>query len=338
MKNQCFLLCVMFCFSLSLTAQNGLLGEYYDGTNFNRLAVSRIDERIDMYWNNHPPVAGIDPHECSIRWTGRLKAPVTGIYTFSARVDDGIRVWVGGQKVIDDWRLNDVGVFSGDIKMEAGKFYDLKVEYFNALVEGEITLLWEIPDPDESWFDSWFGKEATVVDARYFFQPVYAESILDPDDREEPADADKKPETPPVKKPNKPAPPVRRPINAPTADERAVHRDTIQKYIPKNIYFERAESVILTESFQELDLLAEFLLRQPKLQVIIEGHTDYVGDAYKNVILSQDRADAVAAYLTQKGVAAERLAAKGFGGSRPLAKNDGRKYHPENRRVEFVIE
>ena len=71
--------------------------------------------------------------------------------------------------------------------------------------------------------------------------------------------------------------------------------------------------------------------------VTVEGHTDNVGDAYKNILLSQDRADAVVKYLIEKGVNEDRLTAKGYGGTQPLAKSDGRKYHPENRRVEFVI-
>ena len=70
----------------------------------------------------------------------------------------------------------------------------------------------------------------------------------------------------------------------------------------------------------------------------IEGHTDNVGDMNKNFLLSKRRANAVAAYLVKKGVSAERLSAKGFGGTKPLIKSRDKKYHPENRRVAFIIE
>ena len=113
---------------------------------------------------------------------------------------------------------------------------------------------------------------------------------------------------------------------------------TIKKYIPKNVLVARAKTDILEESFADLDVLAAFLKEQSHLKVHIAGHTDYVGDAYKNVILSQDRADAVAAYLMNKGIAEDRISANGYGGSKPLVKDDGRKYHPENRRVEFLLE
>ena len=344
-KLVCFLSVVLLSFLLNFSfAQNGLVAEYFDGTNFNRKVATRIDDKINMYWNNHPPVAGIDPHECSIRWTGRLKAPRTGVYSFSARVDDGIRVWVGGVKVIDRWHLNDMGIFSGEVKMEADKMYDLKVEYFNALVEGEITLLWELPEAGEGWFRDWFKDDKEVIEAEYFYLPV---KKIEPGwgtNQPTPPTAEK-PEKQPVGQPRpEPAPQPETPkkVTPPPAKkpqpvEKVTSVEIIQKYIPENVLFERAKTDILPESFADLDKLADFLNEQTHLNVHIAGHTDYVGDAYKNVVLSQDRADAVAAYLVKKGIDEDRISTQGYGGSKPLVKNDGRIYHPENRRVEFVI-
>ncbi len=336
-KLYCLTLANLFLFvPMYVISQNGLKAEYFDGIEFNRLVATRTDQEIDLYWNRKPPVEGINPHVCSIRWTGRLKAPKTGTYKFSARVDDGIRVWVGGQKVIDDWGLNDVGVFSGEAKMVAGRFYDLKVEYFNALVEGEITLLWDIPEENESWFESWFVDEPEVIESKYYFLPKESTAV---NLNEKPAIENKKENVPPkptpkpkVTVPKKPAP------KPPALKEEVATKEIIQKYIPENIHFEQAKADILPESFPDLNELADFLLRHPHLNVAVEGHTDYVGDAYKNVILSQDRADAVEQYLIGKGIDTERITANGYGGSRPLTKNDGRKYHPENRRVEFIVE
>ena len=331
MKNYQYFFLLIFTILLTakLPAQHGLKAEYYDGTDFDRLVATRTDDKIDMYWNDTPPVKGIDPHKCSIRWTGRLRPPETGTYTFSARVDDGIRVWVGGKIVIDDWGLNDVGVFKGEVKMEAGKFYDLKVEYFNALIEGEITLLWNIPDRDESWFSHWWGDEAEVIEPVYFFQPKG--SLPEPMVERQPVREEEKPESAPKKR-SAPKP-------EPVAPQKEVaNTETIRKYTPKNIQFEQAKAAILPESYTELEELAGFLKRQPHLKVTVEGHTDNVGDAYKNVLLSQQRADAVAAYLIETGVREDRIEARGYGGARPLVKSDGRKYHPENRRVAFIIE
>ncbi len=87
---------INYCIIGYLAAQQGLKAEYFNGTNFNEKVATQTDRMIDLSWNDEPPVPGLDPHYCSIRWTGRLTAPETGTYTFSARVDDGIRVWVGG--------------------------------------------------------------------------------------------------------------------------------------------------------------------------------------------------------------------------------------------------
>ena len=235
-KLVCFTICILCSLSPFLAvSQNGLKAEFYDGTNFNRLATVRMVEKIDMYWNNTPPVPGIDPHECSIRWTGRLKAPASGTYQFHARVDDGIRVWVGDEKVIDNWGLNDVGIFSGEVEMEAGKMYDLKVEYFNALIEGEITLLWNIPRKEKSWFDRWFTNEAEVIEAAYYFLPKESVPAIV---ETQPVQRELKPETakptakptvdPPKKSTPKPSEPIKEMANT----------ETIKKYTPENIQFE----------------------------------------------------------------------------------------------------
>ncbi|MCA9543207.1 MAG: OmpA family protein [Myxococcales bacterium] len=69
----------------------------------------------------------------------------------------------------------------------------------------------------------------------------------------------------------------------------------------------------------------------------VEGHTDSRGKDEYNRALSDDRAKAVVAYLTSKGVAAERLVSQGFGEDQPIASNETKDGRAQNRRVEFVI-
>ena len=156
-------------------SQKGLLAEYFDGQNFEHFVSSKYVDNIVDTWYDTPPVSGINPHVCSIRWTGKLKPGITATYLFAAVVDDGIRVWIDGNKIIDQWNLNDVGIFEGKVKLTAGAEYDLKVEYFNALNEGEIKLLWDIEKSKEkqSWFERVFGVEHKhkVIDAKYFLRP-----------------------------------------------------------------------------------------------------------------------------------------------------------------------
>lgn len=330
---------VFFLFSLvtPTSGQQGLKAEYFDGQNFERLVATRVDSKIDMSWNEHPPHQGMNPHVCSIRWTGKIKAPKSGWYHFSARVDDGIRVWVGDQLIIDDWNLNDVGIFEGDAELKEGELYDFKVEYFNALHEAEITLLWEIP-VKKHWFKKLFYDEKKVISSEFFFQPENQQvAHVSPEIT--------KKASPVAKKDSKQAPKksiqkkqevvTESPPPAPPVEE--ITAEVIKKYTPKNIHFDRAKHHILPECFQELDELASFLNRNDHLKLSIEGHTDDVGNAEKNLELSKRRAYAIARYLVKKGINGKRIKAEGFGGNRPLVPSREGVYHPQNRRVEFII-
>ncbi|MFT2536497.1 OmpA family protein, partial [Escherichia coli] len=79
--------------------------------------------------------------------------------------------------------------------------------------------------------------------------------------------------------------------------------------------------------------VAAGLASQPKLTVQIDGHTDSVGSAAYNLALSKKRAESVRAYLVSKGIDASRLAAEGYGKTKPIASNDTEAGRAENRRV-----
>lgn len=104
-----------------------------------------------------------------------------------------------------------------------------------------------------------------------------------------------------------------------------------------NIFFETAKSILKQESFFELDNLVKLLTDNPSMEIFIGGHTDNVGNDDYNNKLSKDRAAAVVAYLTSKGIAAGRLSSDGFGKSKPVADNSSDEGKSLNRRVEFTI-
>lgn len=105
------------------------------------------------------------------------------------------------------------------------------------------------------------------------------------------------------------------------------------------VYFDTSKTTIKPTSFGLLDEVAQVLVANPQVKkVLIEGHTDNTGAAAFNTKLSQGRAEAVREYLVKKGVAADRLAAKGYGPTRPIGDNKTAKGREENRRVEFMIE
>jgi outer membrane protein OmpA-like peptidoglycan-associated protein len=327
---------LLFCFIGFFTAsgQAGLLGEYYDGRDFKTKVMTRIDPNIHFRWDiNAPPANGMDPGNFSVRWTGRIKAPKTGKYLFNAVVDDGIRVKVGGKTVIDAWTMNDDVKYNGTIALTAGQTYDFQVEYFNGLFEGEVHLQWQLPG-EEPLFGGLFGTNEKLIGAEHFSQPEKTPAQPPPPairNKPQVAKNDKKPAAKnPVEKPAAKK-------DVPAAKTKTVHKDTLEKYIPKNVHFVKSKSELLPESFPELDRLAGFLQRNPALKLSIEGHTDDVGNAAKNLELSEQRAHRVASYLSDKGVAPARIRAKGYGGTRPLVKGAGNTGSSVNRRVEFLI-
>lgn len=99
-----------------------------------------------------------------------------------------------------------------------------------------------------------------------------------------------------------------------------------------------AGSAILTGSAKAvLDGVASALAARPDVKIEIAGHTDSVGADATNLNLSQRRADAVRTYLISRGVAPERLTAKGYGETRPVDSNDTLPGRANNRRVEFKV-
>ena len=104
----------------------------------------------------------------------------------------------------------------------------------------------------------------------------------------------------------------------------------------EDLHFESGSAAIQETSFAVLDRLATFLNSEANSKFEIAGHTDADGSATSNLELSKNRAEAVKQYLISKGVAAERLVAKGYGEAKPIAGNDSEAGKAENRRTELI--
>jgi outer membrane protein OmpA-like peptidoglycan-associated protein len=104
-----------------------------------------------------------------------------------------------------------------------------------------------------------------------------------------------------------------------------------------NVFFDSGKSNLRPESSKELNELAEYMGLQKKLVIEIAGHTDNVGAAEANLLLSENRAKAVKSYLEKKGIAAERIIAKGYGDTEPVEENTTATRRQKNRRTEVRI-
>ncbi len=108
--------------------------------------------------------------------------------------------------------------------------------------------------------------------------------------------------------------------------------------IKQQIQFAVDSAVILPQSNALLTEIADALVKNPRIRrVEVQGHTDNTGTAERNKQLSEDRANAVVAWLTSHGVAADRLVARGYGQSKPLVPNVTAGNRQKNRRVQFII-
>jgi outer membrane protein OmpA-like peptidoglycan-associated protein len=108
--------------------------------------------------------------------------------------------------------------------------------------------------------------------------------------------------------------------------------------LKETVLFDTSKTTIKAASLPMLDEVAQLLKSHPEVKhVNVEGHTDSMGDPAFNMQLSEGRAKAVSAYLVEKGVAADRLSAKGFGATKPIADNKTEAGRAANRRVDFMI-
>ncbi len=342
---------LLLIITINLSSQSVFKVDYYNGTNFEKYVGSGTADKLDFYWDHSPPIDGLMANFCSVKYTGTLTVPEDVTVTCEAYYDDGVRVYVNGNVIISDWALNDVGHSTGTIQLQEGKTYPIIVEFFNAEKEAELTIEWKVPvESDRNWLSEWwYGEDmvhfpvtygAPLEDNIVQFEVVVEElnEIIESKDKEEVL-------KPIVLKPvdevvSKPSPEPVKIVESPIIEvPKNVTDEMLGEYIPKSVEFEQAKSEILTISYPELDRLAALLVSNPDRNLTIEGHTDYVGDAAKNLELSERRARAVAAYLIKKGVSHTQIvSAKGYGGSRPIIKSNDKKYHPENRRVDFILE
>ncbi len=333
----------------TLKAQDGLTGTYYRGAHFEHPVLTRQDSAINFNWSAGSPAAGIPADHYSVRWTGTLLAPVSGSYHFSAQADEGIRVWIDNQLVVESWPASRATHFEGSLTLQAGRRYDVWVDYYNGRAWGSVNLLWERPDANSSFWQR-FTSSREAIPARYFGKKEPPKSILPSPKAETVVARLKQPQkiTPKkikrsrayasaAKRPVSPLPNPPEPMVTPAASWLTELKVGKPFSLPQ-VQFEQSSYRLVAESSAVLDELVLALKQHERWQLEIVGHTDNVGDARLNRALSEQRARVVAHYLIRHGIADTRIVTRGEGGSRPIADNEVVSERARNRRVEFTIQ
>jgi hypothetical protein len=140
------------------TGTEGLKGEYYHATisahEWQDLVLTRIDPMVNFDWGTDSPEPGVvNSDDFTVRWTGMIEAPNSETYTFHTEADEGVRLWVNNELVIDTWTWNKtwqvtqppIELGSGDITLTAGQQYEIILEYYERGGNAMCKLSWSTP-------------------------------------------------------------------------------------------------------------------------------------------------------------------------------------------------
>lgn len=141
---------------------NGLKAEYFNNSDLQGTPSVRMEEEL-LYDPVHRPDRFQPEAPMSIRWTGTLKPVVSGDYTLGLKTDDGCRLFLDGKKLIDSWTERSAQMDQVIVKLEAGKTYDLRVEYFDGGGDCFARLYWKAPVTDQTNRLALFGDAGKVA-------------------------------------------------------------------------------------------------------------------------------------------------------------------------------
>jgi alpha-D-xyloside xylohydrolase len=178
----------------------GLSGTYYQGENFETKKLERVDPFISFDWDKvkregveanfqHDPLPGMEMDHFSAKWEGFLLTKSAGDYQISLSADDGMRMWVDGKLVVDDWKSRDIATHRVTLSLPGNARIPIRIEYYQNLYTASVELKWQPPGeghvqqrgvylPAGQWHDFWTGgsieggKQAKV-DAPLETMPIF---------------------------------------------------------------------------------------------------------------------------------------------------------------------
>jgi hypothetical protein len=134
---------IVLGFTLPDPQYQGLLrGDYYRGTKFEQLVLTRTDPGVSFMWGTGSPDSKIPADNFSVRWSGQVNPRYSEVYTFTTLSDDGVRLWVDGLLIVDNWTDHAPTTDSGRISLANGRWYPIVLEFYEKGGGATIQLSW----------------------------------------------------------------------------------------------------------------------------------------------------------------------------------------------------
>ncbi|MEL6131996.1 MAG: PQQ-dependent sugar dehydrogenase, partial [Bacteroidota bacterium] len=143
----------------------GLSATYYSDKDLVNPVLFRLDSIIDFYWGSESPVPATGYNDYSVAWEGEIESPVSEMVTFRTTTDDGVRLYVDGQLIIDQWTDQPAASYTGSIDLNAWQRVPIRMEFYEHRVYASAKL---------EWFSN--GIPASVV-PKQFLYPTAASSF-----------------------------------------------------------------------------------------------------------------------------------------------------------------
>lgn len=309
--------------------QQGIKADYYNGVDFNFFVLSRVEKKIGFSRKLKSPAPGVGKEYFSIRYSGSIRAPRTGLYNFYVVADDGVRVRVNHELIINAWVEQEATSYVGSIMLDKDEVYDIDIEYYNSIVHSVFNIRWELPMEQNQLFNLGYQPEVVEIPT----------SVLTPSRSNAKQRRTLLVGRVPVSAERSVVEEVK-PVTQLARKKRPVSQTEIIEHKPiilKTVVFDQQSAVLKAEASLELDNLIKYLKTYETKKIQIAGYTDYAGDSLDNQVLSEQRAKTVAQYLARGGIDGARISSKGFGSRFPLVVSKNLKERSANRRVEFTI-
>ena len=129
---------------------NGLLGEYFNNIQLSgKPVVTRVDNEMNFGWTLYSPHPDINYDFYSVKWTGKIKSPASGIYKIGVEGNDGYRLYLNGRLIIDNWKSQTFTTKLTTYQFEKDKEYDIRVEFFESQGYARFKLVWNMGVPND---------------------------------------------------------------------------------------------------------------------------------------------------------------------------------------------